>query len=143
LTNTNSNYSITASVEDVKLTTISERSADSSAHTYQKETLIRLHSRAKFELSNFYIMPFVGLHKRSSYGLSSGTYAGADIAAHLWGERLLAQFRGMVDKEHLTLSPRIKLWLLQVEYSLKQPMKSEVDDVKVSSLHSLNLRLFF
>jgi len=41
------------------------------------------------------------------------------------------------------LAPRVKLWLMQLEYSLKQPLKSKINDTKVSTLHSLNFRLFF
>ena len=37
----------------------------------------------------------------------------------------------------------LKLWLMQLEYSLKKPVTQKVDGMKVSTLHSLDFRLFF
>ncbi len=139
----NSNYRIFTSVEDVKLSTMGARKADSKAHAYGYDPLMRLHADAMYKLSAFSLNPFAGFHKRKGYAFSSGMYVGADAGAHVWGDRLGLQLRGMLDKEYFTISPRLKLWLLQLEYSLKAPMHSMEGDVKLSAIHSLDLRLFF
>lgn len=139
----NSNYKVFASVEEMKLAKLKDRKVGSKEQSYGYDPLMRLHADALYKLSAFSLNPFVGLHKRKGYGFSSGMYLGADAGAHVWGDRLGLQLRGMVDKEYFTLSPRLKLWLLQLEYSLKAPMHSMEGDVKLSAIHSIDLRLFF
>ncbi|MDO9182105.1 MAG: hypothetical protein Q7U04_06840 [Bacteriovorax sp.] len=139
----NANYRVFASVEDMKLSKLKDRSSESKALSYGYDPLMRLHAEAVFRLSALSLTPFVGFHKRAGYGFSDGMYAGADAGAHVWGDRLGLQLRGMADKQYITLSPRLKLWLLQLEYSLKKPLKSMDGDVKLSALHSIDLRLFF
>jgi hypothetical protein len=139
----NSNYSIFASVEELKLSKLSDAKEGSKAHTYDYDPLMRLHADATFRASAFSIQPFVGVHKRSGYGFSDGAYLGTMVGAHVWGDRLGLQLRGMVDKQYLTISPRMKLWLMQIEYSLKKPLKSMDEDVKLTAIHSLDFRIFF
>jgi hypothetical protein len=104
---------------------------------------MRIHADALYKFGGLSFNPFLGAHKRNGYGWSDGMYLGTDLGAHVWGDRLGLQLRGMVDKEYFTISPRIKLWLLQLEYSLKTPMKSMDGDVKLSAINSIDLRLFF
>lgn len=137
------NYAASVGVEELKLATISDRKAGSKAPVYGTDALIRLHAQAEYKLSNLKVTPFLGAHKRSGYGFGDGAYLGADVMAHVWGEKLGIRMRGQIDKEHLTLSPMLKLWLMHIDYTLKQPLSSDVDGVKVSALHSLNFRLFF
>ncbi len=139
----NSNYRVFTSVEDIKLSKLKEKDAGAKDHTYGYDPLIRLHADAMYKFSVLSLNPFLGVHKRSGYGFADGMYVGADAGAHVWGDRLGLQLRGMVDKQYFTISPRLKLWLLQLEYSLKAPMKSMDGDVKLSALHSVDLRLFF
>lgn len=139
----NSNYRVFASVEELKLSKMKDRDAESKALSYAYSPLLRLHADALYKFSILSFNPFVGVHKRAGYGFSDGMYLGADAGAHVWGDRLGLQLRGMVDKQYFTISPRLKLWLLQLEYSLKAPMKSMDGDVKLSALHSIDLRLFF
>ena len=105
--------------------------------------MIRLHGEYMYKLSFFSVKPFGGVHKRSGYGLGNGIYGGADLGLHVWQERLGLRFRGMLDSEHFTFSPMAKLWFMSVEYMLKTPIKSEIDGVKPSTLHSVNFRLAF
>jgi hypothetical protein len=130
-------------IEDIEIARMSDNIAKGGDLNYAPKALIRLHADTRFKLSGFSLSPFVGLHKREGYDLSSGVYAGADFGAHVWGDRLGVRVRGMIDKEHFTLSPQLKLWFMHFDYSLKTPMSSTVDDVKVSTIHSLNVRLFF
>lgn len=139
----NDNYRISASVEEIKLVKMKERQASSRELSYNYSPLMRLHADALYRLSVFSLNPFIGLHKRSGYGFSDGVYLGTDAGAHVWGDRLGLQLRGMVDKQYFTIGPRMKLWLIQLEYSLKNPMKSMDGDVKLSALHSIDFRLFF
>lgn len=139
----NSNYTSFLSVEELKLSKVKERSDGSREQTYGYDPLLRLHADATFRLSALSLQPFAGVHKRSGYGFSDGMYLGAVGGAYVWGDRLGLQLRGMVDKQYFTLTPRIKLWLMQLEYSLKKPLKAMDGDVKLSALHSLDFRLFF
>lgn len=139
----NDNYRVFTSLEEVKLSKMKERDAGSKELSYGYDPLMRLHADANYRWSILSVNPFLGFHKRKGYGFSDGMYAGSDFGAHVWGDRLGLQFRGMVDKQYFTISPRMKLWLMSLEYSLKAPMKSMDGDVKLSALHSIDLRLFF
>lgn len=139
----NSNYTVFTSLEEMKLAKMKKRDVASREQVYGYSPLMRLHGDATYKYSAFMLQPFVGFHKRSGYGFSDGMYGGAAVAAHVWGERLGLQLRGMLDKQYITISPRLKLWLMQLEYSLKAPTKSMDGDVKLSAIHSLDFRLFF
>ena len=139
----NSNYSLFAGVEELKITKLSDAEAGSKEKSYDYDPLLRLHGDANFRTDNFSIQPFVGVHKRSGYGFDDGMYLGTSIGAHVWGDRLGLQLRTMVDKQYLTITPRMKLWLMQLEYSLKKPLKDTDGDVKLTALHSLDFRIFF
>lgn len=139
----NTNYSVFGSVEEIKLSKLSDAKEGSKAHTYAYDPLMRLHADATFKASAFSIQPFVGLHKRSGYGFGDGVYLGTMLGAYVWGDRLGLQLRGIVDKQYITISPRMKLWLTQLEYSLKKPLKATDGDVKLTAIHSLDFRIFF
>jgi hypothetical protein len=139
----NSNYTVFLGLEELKLTKLKDADADSKPQTYGYSPLIRGHADATFKLGPLSMQPFVGFHKRSGYGFGDGTYVGSAFGAHVWGDRLGLQLRAMADKQYFTISPRIKLWLMQLEYSIKKPLKSEDGDVKLSALHSLDFRIFF
>lgn len=139
----NGNLRGMASVEELKLATISDNKAKAGELNYEIKPLIRLHADYKYDFSVFTLRPFAGAYKRSGYGQDAQPYGGVEFGTFVWDDRVGVQVRGMVDEEHLTLAPRVKLWLMQLEYSLKQPLKSKINDTKVSTLHSLNFRLFF
>lgn len=139
----NQNYSVALGLEEIKLATISKRDAESKELSYGYDPLVRLHAQADYKYSALSLQPFAGVHKRSGYGFADGVYAGATAGAHVWGDRLGLSLRGMLDKQYFTLTPRIKLWLMQLEYSLKNPVKSTDGDVKLSAIHSIDFRLFF
>lgn len=139
----NDNYKVFASLEELKLAKMKERDAGSKELSYGYDALMRLHADASYKYSVLSLNPFVGFHKRSGYGFADGMYLGADAGAHVWGDRLGLQLRGMVDKQYFTISPRMKLWLMQLEYSMKSPMKAMDGDVKLSAIHSIDFRLFF
>lgn len=139
----NANYTTALSLEEVKISQMKDRDVGSKAQSYGYDPLVRFHADALFRLSALSLQPFAGFHKRSGYGFGDGIYVGADAGAHVWGDRLGLMFRGMLDKQYLTLTPRIKLWLMQLEYSAKAPLKSTDGDVKLSAIHSVDLRFFF
>ncbi len=139
----NSNYTAFLGVEELKLAKLKDAEVGSKAQTYGYDPLIRLHADALYSFSAISLQPFAGLHKRSGYGLGDGIYAGATAGAYIWGDRLGLQLRAMADKQYFTISPRFKLWLMQLEYSLKSPMKSVDGDVKLSAVQSVDFRIFF
>lgn len=139
----NSNYSAFLAVDELKLTKFKDAEEGSKDQIYGHQSLIRSQAEANYRLSAFSLQPFLGIHKRSGYSLSDGYYLGATAGAHVWGDRLGLQLRAMADKQYLTISPRIKLWLMQLEYTLKNPLKDMDGDVKLTALHTLDFRLFF
>lgn len=139
----NANYTAALALEEIKIAKLTDRKEGSKEHVYGYDPLIRMHADATYKFSAFGVRPFVGMHKRSGYGFSDGLYLGSDIGAYVWGDRLGLQLKGMFDKQYFTLNPRLKLWFMQFEYSLKQPMKSKDGDVKLSAIHTVDLRFFF
>ena len=137
----NGNLTAYAGIEDLKLTTVSDNEEEGGALIYGNDPLFRVHSEYLYKFMLFSVKPFVGLHKRASYGFSDGYYVGADLGAHVWSDRVGLRVRGMVDSEHFTFSPMAKLWLVHVEYMLKTPLSSEVGGLKPATIHSLNLRI--
>ncbi|MCK6595356.1 MAG: hypothetical protein L6Q33_09170, partial [Bacteriovoracaceae bacterium] len=129
----NSNYSTFLAAEEIKISKMKERETGSKEQSYGYDPLIRFHADALYRWNALSIQPFLGVHKRSGYGFSDGMYLGADAGAHVWGDRLGLMLRGMVDKQYLTLTPRMKLWLMQLEYSAKAPLKSTDGDTKLSA----------
>ena len=137
------NYSLAGTLEEISISTMSDNKAKGGDLQYKTPMLYRLHADAEYKYSVLTLTPFLGMHKRDGYDFMDGVYAGADLGAYVWSKRLGLQFRTMLDNNYLTLSPRMKLWLMQLEYSLKKPITEKVDGMKVSTLHSLDFRLFF
>ena len=131
-----------ASVEEVKLAEVSDRKAEAGTLIYGTNPLFRLHGEYIYRFAGFSVKPFVGMHKREGYDFDDGLYVGSDLGFHVWGDRIGVRGRAMVDKEHLTLSPQLKLWLFHVDYMLKAPISSEVNGVKPATVHSVNIRFF-
>lgn len=131
------------SVEEIKLSEMSNNEAEGGKLIYGNDPLIRLHGSYEWRYSAFTLFPFAGVHKRSGYDLSDGLYVGTDLGAHVWKERLGVRVRLQADPEHITFAPKMKLWFLSFEYMLKAPIKGETDGVKPATVHSANLRLSF
>ncbi|OUR99920.1 hypothetical protein A9Q84_02500 [Halobacteriovorax marinus] len=130
-------------LEEVKLATMSDNKEKAGETLYGNDMLIRLQGEYIYNLGNFRLNVFGGLHHRGGYSFGKGYYLGTDLLAHVWEERLKWRVRGMIDNEHITFSPMMDLWFLNLEYALKLPIQSEVDGVKPSTLHVVNLRLEF
>lgn len=137
----NSNYSASASVEEIKLAEISSEAEGTPS--FGNSALIRLHAQADYMPSFFKLSPYFGTHMRSGYGAGDGLYLGANWGMHTWEERIALNFRTQVDVEHFTLGVQAKLWLLQLDLEGKFAVKDKVDDIKVSNYYSANFRLFF
>ena len=136
----NSNYSLFFSAEELKISRLSDNIDKAGDIAYKTSPLYRFHATAMYRWGIFLLRPFVGLHKREGYNLNDGHYGGLDLGTYIFGDRLYMLFRGMADKEHFTFSSRFKLVFLELEYSIKTPIKDERDDVKISTMHSINLR---
>jgi hypothetical protein len=139
----NTNYSIFGSVEELKLTKLKDAKTGAKEHSYGYDPLMRVHADATYRVNAITFQPFLGVHKRKGYGLGDGAYVGTMLGAYVWGDRLGLQMTGMADKQYLTITPRVKLWLMQLEYSLKKPLKATDGDVKLTALHTIDFRIFF
>ncbi len=139
----NKNFETYAVVEDVKLKRVKEQISSGGDLNYKMNPLLRVHTSYIYRTPRISFTPFLGMHKRTYYAFENGVYAGLDMGAHAWKDRMAIILRTMCDPEHLTLSPRIKMWFMQLEYSYKMPIKSKTGDTKVSSIHSADFRMFF
>lgn len=137
----NDNYWVTAGVEELKLFTLSDPTEGTVA--YGEDALFRIHGQADYTLSIFKLSPFIGSHARSGYGFGDAYYLGADWGLYVWGDRLGLNFRTMLDKEHVTLGARMKLWLMQLEATYKVAATDKVDGVTIADIISANIRFFF
>ncbi|MEH0861301.1 hypothetical protein [Halobacteriovorax sp. DPLXC-1] len=136
------NFRTMFKIQDIALATIIE-SDEGYLPIYEPEVGYRMHTDYSFDLSNLKLRPFVGFHMRDGYDFADGVYAGTDVMLHVWKQRIALTLRGMVDSEHLTLTPRFKLGFMDFMYSLKQPITSEVKGVEIATIHSVNFRLHF
>lgn len=128
-------------LEDVKLATFS----DTKGPVYNDyDPLIRLHLDTIFNASIFKFSPFLGLHKRKGYGVKQGYYGGLTSMMTAWGDRLHLSLRGTIDKEYFSVTPQIKLWIMQLEYTFRKVLDdTTVAGNKTSNIHSANFRIFF
>lgn len=135
------NYRLLANVSEVKLANFSE--SENANLQFENPMLIRVHGDALYKpYGNLKIRPFAGFHMRDGYDATDGYYVGADTMAHVWKERLAIQLRTQVDPDHLTLSPRLKFWVMQLEGMYKAPITDERNGVEIGPQYSLNLRVF-
>lgn len=130
-----------AALEEIKIASVSDNASEKGEPLYGDDMMFRLHGEYIYRLSNFDVKAFGGTHKRSGYGFGDGLYAGADLRLHVWEERMKLRFRGMIDNEHFTFAPMMDLWLIRLEYVLKQPLSSDYNGVKPSTLHAINFRI--
>jgi len=135
------NYSIIASMDEVKLASLSE--ADNANNLYGTPILFKLYGEMNFRPFDFMkLKAFGGIHKRTGYGIGDGYFLGADLGAYVWGDRLGIQFRTQLDAEHITLAPQLKFWVMQLEGMYKMPLSDEVEGRKTGSILGVNFRIF-
>ena len=135
------NFSIIASMDEVKLTSLSE--ADDANNLYGTPILFKVYAEMNFKPFDFMkLKTFGGVHKREGYGFGDGYFLGVDLGAYVWGDRLGIQFRTQLDPEHVTFAPQFKFWVMQLEGMYKLPIASDVDGRKPGSMLGVNFRIF-
>lgn len=137
----NSNYAAFLGLEEVKLSELS--SEEDAELNFGDDMLIRIHGQADYRLKYFKLTPYIGSHARSGYGLGDAYYLGADMGAYVWDDRLGLNLKTQIDKEHLTLGFRAKLWFMHADLTGKFPITDNVDGVEMSTYYGANLRIFF
>lgn len=138
----NSNYSAFFAIEEFKLSEISSED-NGATPDYGTDPLLRLHAQADYNVSVFKMSPYAGFHKRSGYGFADGMYVGANWGVFVWDDRIGLNINTGLDKEHMTLGLRTKLWLMHLDLTGKFAITSKVDDIEVSNYYSANFRIFF
>ena len=135
-----SRYKFFFSIEELKVARLSENIAEAGDLSYETPPLLRFHLNATYRPGVFVIRPFAGVHKRKYYDYKNGAYVGLDAGTYVFNDFLGLLFRLMADQEHLSFSSRFKITFFHLEYFLKTPFKDEIDNVRISTLHSINLR---
>ena len=137
----NANYQIVASMNEVKLFNISEE--DDADLRYGNPMMYKVQADARFRPYSFLKLNlYGGFHKREGYEFMDGVYAGASTGLFVWKDRLGINLRTQLDQDHLTLTPNLKFWIMQVDGMYKVPIASERNGVEVSPAYSINLRVF-
>ena len=137
----NANYQIVASMNEVKLFNISEE--DDADLRYGNPMMYKVQADARFRPYSFLkLNVYGGFHKREGYEFMDGVYAGASTGLFVWKDRLGINLRTQLDQDHLTLTPNLKFWIMQIDGMYKVPIASERNGVEVSPAYSINLRVF-
>ena len=111
--------------------------------TYENPMLFKIQADARFKPYSFMnLNAYGGVHKREGYDFMDGLYIGASSGLHVWKERLGINLRTQLDQDHLTLTPNLKFWIMQIDGMYKVPIASERDGVENSPAYSINLRFF-
>ena len=138
------NWKVWGGAEELKVFTLSDNEDEAGELVYGNKPLLRLQGEGEYNFGVVKFVPYAGIHKRSGYDFDQGVYGGFKASLGFLGDRIVTSLRAQVDKEHITIAPQFKLWVMQLDYSLKAPMSSTVDNnVKVSTIHNVNLRFFF
>lgn len=127
-------YSYLLEILDLKITQSGEKSI------YGRTPLI--HGRYEWNKNflNMAVSPFLGLHYRKRYDLSDGIYLGARFEGT---KQYPFSFIAKVSNQFLTFTPKIAYKYFEFSYGLKTPYRNPQEDVWVSSVHSINLRVPF
>ncbi len=127
------------SLEEVRLHKLSDKNSTHGHLYFSNNLLFRAQVEQKLDLSFFHFNFFAGVHKREGYDFSDAYYGGTELKLGI----LPISFVSRIDPEYLMLSPRFRLWFLQAEYVLNQPVTSSKDGFKLPTVHSVNLRFAF
>lgn len=137
----NSNYSVFAALEEVKLMEMSK--SDEGDLNFGSDMIARLHAQADYNVSIFKMSPYFGLHARSAYSIMDSYYFGADWGMFTWEDRLGLNLKTQIDKEHFTLGARAKIWIMHADLTAKLPLGGDVDGIKPTANYGANIRFFF
>ncbi|MCY4523499.1 MAG: hypothetical protein OXB84_02040 [Halobacteriovoraceae bacterium] len=131
------------SVEEFKITRLSDNVEEAGELNQKITPLFRVHTNLNLKQGIFTFSPFVGAHKRKNYEYKNGFYGGLDTKGHFLNDNMEFLLRAMADREHLSLASRFTFTVFQLEYLLKKPITSAIENVNISTLHSVNIRFFF
>ena len=138
----NSNYSVFAAIEEMTVAELS-KSDKGEPLNFGDDMLLRLHAQADYKPAFFKLSPYAGFHKRDGYGIGDAYYLGADWGMYFFDDRLGLNLKTQMDKEHITLGLRAKIWIIHADLTGKFPIASEIDGVKVQGYYGGNVRIFF
>jgi len=130
-------------VEDIKLMELIA-SKKNGTYSYGKKPLMGLHGIYRWKKKGLTAKLLTGTHQRSGhYTWSDSFYLGGELAANTLKGKLGLSTRFIMDPEHWNVGLKLNGFIGHLDYLIKLPKKSTVDGIKVSSFHSLSLRLFF
>ena len=139
----NKGFHLLLSIEDIEVSKISDNDKKGGKLLFDQGPLLRFHGGHTYDTTHFYLSPFAGVHKRKGYKTHDGLYGGLSVGLKTSSDNIGLYVRSQIDKEHLTLSPHMRLYFMRLGYTLKQPVTSKRNGIKLSAIHSAYLRLFF
>ena len=135
-------WSLNYFVENLKLMQLVTPKKDDFA--YGSNPLMGLHGDYRLKYKGFTVRALAGAHQRSGhYAWGEGFYLGSEVGASAFKGRLGFFTTLTMDQEHWNAGLKLKGLIGQLDFLWKMPKKSSIDGVKLSSFHSLSLRLFF
>jgi hypothetical protein len=121
------------SLEEMAISTTSKNGSLS----YGVKPLFHFHAEYTWDLFIMDLTVFAGIMKRNSYEFDDGFYKGVLMDFNYFP--LDASL--MLDNEFITFQPKVDLWLLTLDYSLKKPINEKKDGFTSAVIHALNLRI--
>jgi len=136
-------WKVSYRLEDVKLIELMS-SKKPETYFYGNQSLMGFHGNYNWKFKNLKLKALTGLHQRSGHYTWSDTfYLGSELGVDTFKGKIGVFTRFIMDPEHWNISLKLKGFIGHLDYLIKKPKKNSIDGVKVSSFHSLSLRLFF
>ncbi len=137
----NKSFDIMVAIEDLMVAELNDKKSEAVGRPIfgSNKPLTRLHMSYNLEFDFIDLKPFVGAYNRSHYSLSDTMYGGTEV---FFGAFPLSAY-ALMDPDHFTFSPRLRIWVLNLEYLLKFPVGSKDDSFNTETLHALNVRVAF
>ena len=140
----NGHLRILAGVEEIEASEVSNNEEQGGALVYDRKPLARLHGDYFRRFGGVNTWFFLGVHGRKGYSFNDGLYAGTKLRLSRFKDRIALSLGLRLDREYASVSPGIRLWALNLGYTLKQPVTSiSGDGNKLAAMHSVGLALAF
>ena len=140
---TNRDLRLALSVEELRLFNTSDNEAKGGKLVRNTHPLFRFHGSYRDRWRFLYFSYFLGVHQRKDYTMREGYYIGGTLWMPLWRDRILPVFLGKIDSEYITIAPSFNMGPMRMSYSLMTPLKSTLNGLTLSNLHSVDIRFVF
>ena len=137
------NFQLSMGMEELPLSELSNNEEKAGKLLYDANPLLRAKMQYTYRTGVFQIVPFFGVHKRKDYDAKDGYYGGGHGSVLFFKDRIQWNTILQWDAEYTTLAQRIKLWPLEISYTLKTPRKEKINGIKLSKINGAQVTFIF